>query len=144
MLTIKIGRLCRPVRPVCTNWPDRSRCLCQNINWTSPLRSSHRDDQNAYVERLIWSSDERVMVSGRLDTGLDRSDRSGRPVQTVQSEFGVVFWCGICIELDSWWGKTSPPYKYKGSRPIEHIQSIKTYQSITFRYFVLFFVSLKP
>ena len=91
MLTIKIGRLCRPVRPVCTNQPDRSRCLCQNINWTSPLRSSHRDDRNAYVEHPIWSSDERVMVSGRLDTGSDRSGRPVTPVQTAQSEFGVVF-----------------------------------------------------
>ena len=75
MLTTEIDRLCRPV---CTNRSNRSRWLCQNINWTSPLRSSHRDDRNAYVERLIWSSDERVMVSGRLDTGLDRSNRSRR------------------------------------------------------------------
>ena len=123
------------------------RWLCQNANWTSPLRSSRRDDQNAYIEHLIWSLDERVMASGRLDSGSDRSDRSGRPVrpvQTVQSGFGVVFWCEICMELDSWWGKTSPPYKYKGSRPIEGIQSIKTYQSITFHYFALFFVFLKP
>ena len=52
------------------------RWLCQNANWTSPLRSSRRDDRNAYVERLIWSSDERFMAFGRLDTGSNRSDRS--------------------------------------------------------------------
>ena len=116
------------------------RWLCQNANWTSPLRSSRRDDRNAYVERLIWSSDERFMTSGRLDTGLNPV----RPVQTAQFEFGVVFLCGICMELDSWWDKTSPPYKYKGPRPIGYIQSIKTYQSITFRYFALLFVFPKP
>ena len=139
MLMTKIGRLCRLVRPICTNRSDRSRWLCQNANWNSPLHSSRRDKRNAYVERPIWSSDERVMASERLDTGSDRSDRSGRPVrpvQTVQSGFGVVFWCGICIELDSWWGKTSPPYKYKGPRPIEDHPIDQTQKLLSF-YFLL-------
>ena len=116
MLTTEISRLCRPVRPVCTNRSDRLRWLCQNANWTSPVCSSRRDDRNAYVERLIWSSDERVMASERIDTGSDRSKLYNPSLE-------------LYFDADSWWGKTSPPYKYKWSRPIEHIQSIKTYQS---------------
>jgi len=47
------------------------------------LCNSHRDDQNAYVERPIWISDERVMISRRLDPDLDRSDRLARAVKQV-------------------------------------------------------------
>jgi len=35
-----------------------------------------------------------------------------RPVQALQSELGDIFWHRICIKFDSWWGKTSTPYKY--------------------------------
>ena len=45
------------------NRSDRSGQLCQIVNWTSPLRRSHRDDQNAYVEGPIWTLDERDMAS---------------------------------------------------------------------------------
>jgi len=61
---------------------------------TSQLRSSRRDNQNAYMERLIWTSDERVMAPGRIHSDPDRSDRltgAVRPVRTAQSELGVVF-----------------------------------------------------
>ena len=91
MLTTKIGRLCRSVRPVCTNRSDRSRLLCQNANWTSPLRSSRRDNRNAYVERLIWNSDERVMASGRLDTGSDWSDWSELRSPSLELYFDAEF-----------------------------------------------------
>ena len=43
------------------------------INWTAPLSRSRRDDRNAYIERLIWSTDEEVMPSER---SAPRSDRS--------------------------------------------------------------------
>ena len=78
------------------NWQDcayRSRWFCQNAHLTSPLRSFRRSDQNAYMERQIWTSDERVMTSGRFDPNPDRSDwlaRAVRPVRTAQSELGVV------------------------------------------------------
>ena len=91
VLTTKIGRLCRPVRPVCTNRSDRLRWLCQNTNWTSPLCSSRRDDWNAYVERPIWSSDERVMASGKLDTGSDWSDRSKLHSSSLELYFDTGF-----------------------------------------------------
>jgi hypothetical protein len=38
---------------------------CQNIEWTLPLRSSRRDGQKTYMERLIQSPDEGVMPSER-------------------------------------------------------------------------------
>ena len=68
------------------NRSDWSRKVCPIVNWTAPLRRSRRDDRNAYIERLIWSSDESVMASGKLDTGSDRSDRSGRPVGPVRPD----------------------------------------------------------
>ena len=91
MLMTKIGRLCRPVGPVCTNRSDRSRLLCKNANWTSPLHSSRRDDRNAFVECPIWSSDERVMASGRLDTGSDPSDRSNLHSPSLELYFDAGF-----------------------------------------------------
>ena len=81
--------------PVCIDWSDRSRWLCQNSDLTSPLRSSRRDDQNAYMERPIWTSDERVMAPGRIDSDPDWSDRLAgavRPIRTAQSELEVIFW----------------------------------------------------
>ena len=48
-----------------------------------PLRRSHRDDRNVYIERLIRSPDEGVMPPGRpaprSDRSRDRSDRSETP-----------------------------------------------------------------
>ena len=62
---------------------DRSGQSSQNAKWTSPLHRSRREDQNAYVERPIWTPDERDMASGSSaprqtsQTGLqERSDRS--------------------------------------------------------------------
>jgi hypothetical protein len=54
---------------------DRSDQNAQNSNWTSPLLRSRRDDRNAYVERLVRSPDEGVMVLARTRPALDRSDR---------------------------------------------------------------------
>ena len=54
----------------CTNRSDRSGKVCQIINWTAPLCRSRRDDQNAYMERPIWSLDEEVMTPGRPAPGL--------------------------------------------------------------------------
>jgi hypothetical protein len=34
---------------------------CQNVKRTSPLRSSHRDDQKTYMKRLIRGPDKEVM-----------------------------------------------------------------------------------
>ena len=48
------------------------------INWIVPLRRSRRDSQNAYMERLILSSDEEVMLSRRPAS---RYDRFIRPVR---------------------------------------------------------------
>ena len=55
------------------NQLDRSRKVCQIINWIAPLRRSRLDDRNAYMECPIWSPDEKVMPSGRP---APRSDRS--------------------------------------------------------------------
>ena len=65
MLTTEIGTnvqtgltgVHKPARPV---WLTLSK-----MKLTSQLRSSHQDDQNAYVEHPIWSSNERVMTSGK-------------------------------------------------------------------------------
>ena len=46
------------------------------------------------MERPIWTLDERVMTSGRLDPDPDWSDRLARAVrsvQTAQFELGIVF-----------------------------------------------------
>ena len=55
---------------------DRSRQVCQITNWTGPLRRSHRDDRNAYIEHPIWSPDQEVMPPGRPAPRSDWSDRS--------------------------------------------------------------------
>jgi hypothetical protein len=70
------------------------------------------------------------MVLARTSPAPDRSDRWDPTVWLAladESELGVVFRCGVCIGLDSYWGKTSPPYIYEGSWPIEEntIESIK-------------------
>ena len=73
---------------------DQSRQVCQITNWTAPLRRSHRDDRNAYIERPIWSMDEGVMPPGRPAALFDRSRvvrPVQRPVRNAQSELGVVF-----------------------------------------------------
>ena len=83
------------------NWSDRSKQVCEIVNWTAPLRRSRRDDRNPYIEHPIWSPDERVMPPGRPAPRSDRSDWSRavrpvqRPVRNTQSELGVVFWHGI-------------------------------------------------
>ena len=93
-IVLGVGHCWRPKLADCADRSDRSdwsRWLCQNANWTSPLRSSRRGNQNAYVERLIWSSDERVIASGRLDTGSDRSDRSKLHSPSLELYFDVGF-----------------------------------------------------
>ena len=57
LLMTKIGRLCRPVctKPVLPVKVTLSKC---KFDFT--LRRSRRDYQNAYVERPIWISDEKV------------------------------------------------------------------------------------
>ena len=47
------------------NRSDRSIKVCQIVNWTAPLRRSRWDDQNAYMEHLIWSPNEKVMPPWR-------------------------------------------------------------------------------
>jgi hypothetical protein len=61
-----------------THRSDRSDQSSQNAKWTSPLRRSRRDDQNAYVERPVRSPDEGVMVLARTSPAPDRSDRWAR------------------------------------------------------------------
>ena len=73
MLTTKLIRLCIPVWPVCTYQSDRFVWLIKIQIWLHHCPSSHRDDQNAYVERPIWTLDEIVMTSERLDP--DPTDR---------------------------------------------------------------------
>jgi hypothetical protein len=63
-----------------THRSDRSDQSAQNAKWTSPLRRSRRYDQNAYVERLVRSPDEGVMVLARTSPTPDRSDRWGPTV----------------------------------------------------------------
>ena len=68
------------------NWQDcayRSRWFCQNAHLTSPLRSFRQDDQNAYVERPIGTSNERVMAPGRIDPDPDRSYRLTGAIRPV-------------------------------------------------------------
>ena len=55
---------------------NRSRQVCQIVNWTTPLHRSRRDDRNTYIERPIRSPDEGVMPPRRLAPRSDRSDRS--------------------------------------------------------------------
>ena len=60
----------------CINWSDRSGQPYQIDNWNSPLRRSHRYDRNAYIERPIWTPDEKIMPPGRSATRSDRSEKS--------------------------------------------------------------------
>jgi hypothetical protein len=124
------GLTCHPHR---SDLPDQS---AQNANWTSPLRISRREDRNAYVECLVRSPDEGVMVLARTNSARDRSDRwdpTVWPVLAAKSELGVVFQRIICIGFYSYWGKTSPPYIYEGPLPIEE----NTIESINY---LLFFI----
>jgi hypothetical protein len=66
------------------------------------------------------------------DTRLDWVQGAVWPAYPAKSELGVVFRHGICIGFDSYWGKTSPPYIYEGSRPIEG-NTIES--NITFTFF---------
>ena len=54
----------RPVRPLCLTDPTGLVKVLKNVKWTSTLRISCRDNQNAYVERPIWTPDEIDMASG--------------------------------------------------------------------------------
>ena len=67
----------------CVKRSDRSRQICQIVNWTSPLHRSHRDDRIAHIERPIWTPDEEVMPPGRPAPRSDRSTGLGavRPVR---------------------------------------------------------------
>jgi hypothetical protein len=117
-----------------THRSDRSNQSPQNAIWTSPLLRSCRDNLNAYVERPVRSPDEGVMVLARTSPVPDQSDWSALtvwPVLAVKFELGVVLWHEICIDTDSYWGKTSPPYIYEGARPIEG----NTIKSIYYFYF---------
>jgi hypothetical protein len=57
----------------------------------------------------------------------------GLTAYITKSELGVVFRHGICIGFDSYWGKTSPPYIYEGSRSIE---GITIESNITFTFYL--------
>ena len=75
----------RPVRSLCLTGQTGLVKVLKNVKWTSPLRISRRDNQNAYVERPIWTPDERDMASGssaprqtglqERSTGPDSPDR---------------------------------------------------------------------
>ena len=90
----KIGTARGTGQTSCPNWSDWSGQLVQNAKWTLPLDSSRRVDQDSYVERLIWSPDERDVASGRSAPRADRSDRltgAVRPVLVCRIRVGVVF-----------------------------------------------------
>jgi hypothetical protein len=75
------------------------------------------------------------MTLARTNPTPDRSDRWDPTIGLVlaaKSELGVVFRHRICIDFDSYWGKTSPPYIYEGQRPIEG----NTIESINHIYFL--------
>jgi hypothetical protein len=63
------------------------------------LDSSRLVDQNSYIERPIWSPDERDMTSERSAPRTDRSDRFAGaviPVSACRIRVKVVFWHEIC------------------------------------------------
>ena len=67
------------------------------------------------------------MTSTRSAPAQGRLNRVPTPVKPglhCKSELSCIL-ARICKRFDSLRGKTSPPYKYKGPRPIEGIQSIK-------------------
>ena len=68
----------------------------QNVNWTSPLDSSRRVDQDLYIEHPIWSPDEGDTTTGRSAPRADRFARAVRPVVVYRIRVKVVFWHGIC------------------------------------------------
>ena len=114
-----------------TNRSDRSGKVCQIVNWTTPLRRSHWDDRNAYMERSIWSPDEEVMSPGRPVPRSARSDRSRggqtgpETGQTGPKRLVRVKSCILTRDLIGFrllTGKDLPTtyiYIYEGSRPIE-------------------------
>jgi len=94
MLMIKIGTTKGTGQTSRLNWSDRSGQLAQNAKWTLLLDSSRREDQDSYVERLIWSPDEGDMAFGRSAPRADRSDRlTGAviPVLVCKIHVEVVF-----------------------------------------------------
>ena len=94
MLTTKIDIAKATSQTSCPNRSDRSSQLVQNAKWTSPLDSTHQVDQDSYVERPIWSSDEGDMASGRYAPRADRSDQltgAVRPVLVCRIYVEVVF-----------------------------------------------------
>ena len=94
MLMIKIGTTKGTGQTSRLNRSDRSGQLVQNAKWTLLLDSSRREDQDSYVERLIWSPDERDVASGRSAPRADRSDRltgAVRPFLVCRIRVEVVF-----------------------------------------------------
>jgi hypothetical protein len=84
---------------------------------TSPLDMARRVNQNSYVERPIRSPNEEIRLLQDIYAGWtgatsapDRSDLVPLWVKSRSPEA----WKRILL-----WGKTSPPYKYKGPLPIE-------------------------
>ena len=75
MLTPEFGRSGRTGETGGPNRSDRCGQSTQKTIWTSPLDSSRQVDQDTYVERLIQSSDERDMASGRSARHAVRLDR---------------------------------------------------------------------
>jgi hypothetical protein len=45
-----------------------TRIWTQTEDFKSPIWSPHRDDQNGYMERMIWRTDEEVMTFWRCST----------------------------------------------------------------------------
>ena len=94
MLMTKIDTAKEIGQTFCPNRSDRSGQLVQNAKWTLLLDSSRREDQDSYVERLIWSPDEGDMAFGRSAPRADRSDRlTGAviPVLVCKIHVEVVF-----------------------------------------------------
>jgi hypothetical protein len=59
---------------------DQSNQSTENANWTWPLYRSRRGDRITYVERLVWSPGEGVMVLTRTSPAPGQSDRCGTMV----------------------------------------------------------------
>ena len=94
VLATKIGTTGGTGQTTSLNQSDRSGQLVQNAKWTLLLDSSRREDQDSYVERLIWSPDEGDMAFGRSAPRADRSDRltgAVRPVLVCKIHVEVVF-----------------------------------------------------
>src|SRR5689334_23222478 len=91
MLTTKIGRSTTDGQTACQTRSVRLYESPKNANWTCPMDCSRGVDQNSYIERPIWSSDERAMVFRR--SAPRKAVRP--PVQAVRSPVAV----GIGLEL---------------------------------------------